>query len=66
MRFKIALFVTVISMLISITIAYGYSDPLSVTLIWQFLASALVGFAIFFKQIKFWLKNKFLKKKDEK
>lgn len=66
MRFRITLFVTVILMLIIIPIAYGYSDPLSITLIWQFLASALVGFAIFFKRIKFWFQNKFSKKKDEK
>jgi hypothetical protein len=65
MRFKILLFVIIIVMITSIPVVYGYTDPVSLTLIWQFLASVAVGLLFFFKRIKFWIQNK-LKSRKEK
>ncbi len=65
MKLRIALFTILVLMFIMLPAVYGYSDPVSIVLIWQFLASALVGFLIFFKRIKFWFQNKFIKSKKE-
>jgi hypothetical protein len=65
-KFKNIVLVAIILMVIMIPAVYAYTDPVSVAIIWQFLASALVGLVFFFKRIKFWFKNKFKSKKEVK
>jgi len=66
MKMKVVLFMSAVFMLLSIPIVYGYSDPVSLTIIWQFLASALVGLAFFYKSIILWFKKTFSKNKKDK
>lgn len=66
MKMRIVLFMSTIFILLSIPVVYGYSDPVSITLIWQFLASILVGLAFFYKSIKLWVVKTFFKDKKEK
>ncbi len=66
MKMKVVLFMSTVFMVLSIPAVYGYSDPVSVTLIWQFLASILVGLAFFYKSIKIWFQKTFFKSKKEK
>lgn len=67
MKLRVMLFLSIMLMLLSIPAVYGYSDPVSITLIWQFLASILVGIAFFWKSIKLWILKTFFKnKKDNK
>lgn len=66
MKMKFVLIMSTVFMLLSIPTVYGYSDPVSITLIWQFLASILVGLAFFYKSIKLWILKTFFKDKKEK
>lgn len=66
MKMKVVLFMSAVFMLLSIPVVYGYSDPVSITLIWQFLASILVGLAFFYKSIKSWVVKTFFKNKENK
>lgn len=66
MKMKVVLLLSTVFMLLSIPTVYGYSDPVSVTLIWQFLASILVGLAFFYRSIKAWIVKTFFKNKKEK
>lgn len=66
MKMRVVLFMSTVFMLLSIPVVYGYSDPVSITLIWQFLASILVGLAFFYKNIKSWVVKTFFKDKKEK
>lgn len=63
MKMKVVLFMSTVFMLLSIPAVYGYSDPVSVALIWQFLASILVGLAFFYRSIKLWFQKKISKDK---
>lgn len=63
---RVVLFLSAVFMLLSVPTVYGYSDPVSVTLIWQFLASILVGLAFFYRSIKSWIMKTFFKEKKEK
>ncbi|NLY75098.1 MAG: hypothetical protein GX075_07310 [Firmicutes bacterium] len=65
MKMRAVLFMSAVLMLLSIPPVYGYSDPISVTLIWQFLASILVGLLFFFKSIKLWVIKTFFKEKKK-
>jgi hypothetical protein len=66
MKMRVVLLISTVFMLLSIPVVYGYSDPVSITLIWQFLASILVGLAFFYKSIKLWVVKTFFKDKKEK
>ena len=66
MKMKVVLLLSSIFMVLSIPVVYGYSDPVSITLIWQFLASILVGLLFFFRTIKAWVVKTFFKDKKEK
>lgn len=66
MKMRVVLFMSTVFMVLSIPVVYGYSDPVSITLIWQFLASILVGLAFFYKSIKVWVLKTFIKDKKEK
>jgi hypothetical protein len=66
MKMRVVLFMSTVFMLLSIPVVHGYSDPVSITLIWQFLASILVGLAFFYKSIKLWVVKTFFKNKKEK
>ncbi|NLW45716.1 MAG: hypothetical protein GXY86_00010 [Firmicutes bacterium] len=63
MKMRFVLFMSTVFMFLSIPTVYGYSDPVSMTLIWQFLASILVGLAFFYKSIKLWILKTFIKSK---
>lgn len=65
MKMRVVLFMSTFLMLLSIPTVYGYSDPVSITLIWQFLASILVGLLFFFKSIKLWVVKTFFKEKKK-
>ena len=66
MTLRIVLFISAVFMLLSIPTVYCYSDPVSITLIWQFLASILVGLAFFWKSIKIFIQKTFFKSKKDK
>ena len=66
MKMKVVFLMVTLFMLLSIPTVYGYSDPVSITLVWQFLASILVGLAFFYRSIKAWIMKIFLKNKKEK
>ncbi len=65
MRTKALFFVAILLMITAIPVSHAYTDPVSVTLIWQFLASALVGVLFFFKQIKLWVLKVFKNKNNK-
>jgi hypothetical protein len=66
-RLKPLLFMSIILVLIMVPVAYAYTDPVSLTLVWQFLASIAVGVLFFFRQIKFFVIKtiKKIRHKDE-
>lgn len=66
MKMKVVFLMVTLFMLLSIPTVYGYSDPVSITLIWQFLASILVGLAFFWKSIKIFIQKTFFKNKKDK
>jgi len=65
MRIKALCLLTIILMVISIPATFAYTDPVSITIIWQFLASILVGALFFFKQIRVWVMKIFKNKHDK-
>ena len=66
MKMRVMLLTFTVFLALSVPTTYGYSDPISITLIWQFLASILVGIAFFYKNIVLWVQKMFSKNKKDK